>query len=233
MDLVIHLAAHYDFTGDDHPEYERTNVIGLRHVLDQCRILRPRRFVFSSSVAACAFPPPGGALNELSPPDGDHIYARTKARGEAMLAEYRDAFPSVIVRFAALFSDWCEYPPLYMFLRTWLSRAWNRRILGGHGESAIPYLHVKDAMAFLRRIIALADRLDDGEILVASGDGCTSHRQLYDTAATYWNERAEEPLFTPRFLVRPGIEVHVPGRPLHEGAALRAALDGPTTWTGA
>ncbi len=158
VDLVIHLAAHYDFTGEEHPEYQRTNVDGLRHVLDECRILRPRRFIFSSSVAACAFPPAGSALNEMSPPDGDHVYARTKALGEAMLAEYRDAFPSVIVRFAALFSDWCEYPPLYMFLRTWLSRAWNRRVLGGRGESAIPYLHIKDAMVFLRRVIALRGR---------------------------------------------------------------------------
>jgi nucleoside-diphosphate-sugar epimerase len=217
VDMVIHLAAHYDFTGDDHPEYQRTNIDGLRYVLDECRILRPRRFVFSSSVAACAFPRTGDALNELSLPDGDHIYARTKAQGEAMLAEYRDSFPSVIVRFAALFSDWCEYPPLYMFLRTWLSRAWNRRILGGRGESAIPYLHVKDAMSFLRRVIARVDDLDDGEILIASGDGCTSHRELYDTATTYWNERAEEPLFTPRLLVRPGIQVmSVAGRFMKE-----------------
>ena len=52
-----------------------------------------------------------------------------------MLAEYSDAFPSVIVRFAALFSDWCEYPPLYMFLRTWLSRAWNRAHPGRQGAS--------------------------------------------------------------------------------------------------
>ena len=51
-----------------------------------------------------------------------------------MLAEYRDVFRSVIVRFAALFSDWCEYPPLYMFLDTWLSRQWNHRMLGGMGN---------------------------------------------------------------------------------------------------
>ena len=38
-----------------------------------------------------------------------------------MLAEYAREFPATIVRFAALFSDWCEYPPLFMFLETWLS----------------------------------------------------------------------------------------------------------------
>ena len=47
VDFVIHLAAHYDFSGEDHPEYYRTNVDGLRAVLDHCRDLKPRCFIFS------------------------------------------------------------------------------------------------------------------------------------------------------------------------------------------
>jgi nucleoside-diphosphate-sugar epimerase len=133
-DTVIHLAAHYDFTGEEHPEYMRTNVEGLRNVLDLSKEHRVRHLIFSSSVAASRFPGPGRALDEDSLADGDHIYARTKRIGEAMLAEYGDAFRSTIVRFAAMFSDWCEYPPLFMFLLTWLSPAWNRGILGGRGH---------------------------------------------------------------------------------------------------
>ena len=52
--IVIHLAAHYDFTGREDPEYERTNVVGLRNVLDCCRSLEIDHFVFSSSLAAWA-----------------------------------------------------------------------------------------------------------------------------------------------------------------------------------
>lgn len=206
-DIVLHLAAHYDFSGEEDAEYFRTNVDGLRNVLENCRRLKPKRFIFSSSVAACAFPKPGQALNEDSVPDGDHIYARTKAIGEAMLAEYRADFPSNIVRFAALFSDWCEYPPLYMFLRTWLSRAWNRRMLGGRGESAIPYLHIKDGVGFILRLLACYPRLDDGEVVIASPDGSVSHRDLFTMATTYERENAKPPIFTPKFMVLPGIYV--------------------------
>ncbi|MEN8008017.1 MAG: NAD(P)-dependent oxidoreductase [Candidatus Krumholzibacteriota bacterium] len=217
VEFVIHLAAHYDFTGEDHPEYYRTNVEGLRNVLEHCRVLKPRRFIFSSSVAACAFPPSGEALTESSPPDGDHIYAKTKAMGEAMLAGYRDDFPSVIVRFAALFSDWCEYPPLYMFLRTWLSRAWNRRILGGRGNSAIPYLHVNDLVSCLVRIIVRNVDLEDGEILLASPDGAVSHEQLFIEATQYFFDHAKPPFHMPRPLIKPGIVVQgIVGRFLDE-----------------
>jgi len=203
--LLIHLAAHYDFTGEDHPEYWRTNVEGLRHVLELSKGLGLRRFLFSSSTAACAFPRTGQALTETSPPDGDHVYARTKAIGERMLAEYREHFPSTVVRFAALFSDWCEYPPLFMFLETWLSSAWNARILGGRGRSAIPYLHVDDLVLFF---LALLERVEDmapGTVLQASPDEAVSHQQLFDEATQVALGRRPRAIHVPRPLCRPGM----------------------------
>jgi len=217
VDIVLHLAAHYDFTGENHPEYWRTNVEGLRNVLEQCRALKPRRFIFSSSVAACQFPRPGTALDERSVPDGDHIYAKTKALGEQMLGEYSKDFPSVIVRFAALFSDWCEYPPLYMFLRTWLSKAWNSRVLGGKGESAIPYMHVNECTRFIRHLLRWLDDIADGEILLASPDGSISHKSLFLESTEYYFEQPRSPWLIPRVLVYPGIlATNLFGRLLNE-----------------
>ena len=57
-EIVIHLAAYYDFTGEEHPEYYRTNVQGLRNILDLSGLVGTRHFIFSSSVAASAFPRP-------------------------------------------------------------------------------------------------------------------------------------------------------------------------------
>jgi nucleoside-diphosphate-sugar epimerase len=204
-DYVIHLAAHYDFTGDDHPEYRRTNVDGLRHVLDECRSLRLKRFFFASSLAACEFPPPGEVLTESSAPDGDHVYAVTKRMGEEMLAEYDDSVPSCIVRFAAVFSDFCEYAPLYIFIETWLSQAWNSRILGGRGRSAIPYLHVREMTPFFRRLIRRNDTLDQRQVVIASPNHTVTHRELFDLVDTYSGDSKRRPLLVPAALARLGV----------------------------
>ncbi len=204
-DYLIHLAAHYDFTGEEHDEYQRTNVDGLRNVLEAAGGLGIRRFIFSSSLAACQFPPPGGALTETSPPDGDHIYARTKAIGEKMVVQYADRYPSAILRFAALFSDWCEYPPLFMFLGTWLSGAWNRRVLGGRGQSAIPFMHVREIPAFMMHLLSRERELAPGEILIASPDGAVSHQQLFAAATLDQFGRRLKPIHMPRVLCGPGI----------------------------
>lgn len=206
VDFVIHLAAHYDFTGENHPEYWRTNVDGLRNVLEECRDLDLRRFIFASSVAACSYPPEGVALNEKSPPDGDHIYAVTKGMGEAMLAEYDRWIPSTIVRFAALFSDWCEYPPLYFFLETWLSRAWNSRMLGGRGRSAIPYLHIRDIPPFMRAIVDEHRELDQREVVIASPSATLSHLELFQLSHLVERGRQRTPIFMPRVLC--GVGMH-------------------------
>lgn len=206
-DYVIHLAAHYDFTGEKDPEYWRTNVEGTRNVLEECRDLQLKRFIFASSVAACQFPPPGKALTEASPPDGDHVYAITKRLGEEMLAEYDDCIPSCITRFAALFSDWCEYPPLYFFLDAWLSRAWNSRILGGRGVSAIPYMHVREIGRFMRRVIEHNEILDQREVLIASPSSTISHRELFDLANMNFRGHRRRPIFMPKTLARIGVRV--------------------------
>lgn len=206
-DTCIHLAAHYDFTGEEHPEYWRTNVEGLRNVLDQCVSIGVKRFVFSSSLAACRFPPRGTSLDERSVPDGDHIYARTKAAGEGMLREYRDRMRSTIIRFAALFSDWCEYPPLFVFLSTWLSGAWNRRVLAGRGASAIPYLHVWEVAPLLKSVLQKADEFGPEQVVVASPDGAVSHRELFEAATLLFHGEPHRPLFLPKSVCAAGVGV--------------------------
>jgi nucleoside-diphosphate-sugar epimerase len=204
-EIVIHLAAHYDFTGDEDPEYWRTNVYGLQNVLEQCTSLRLRRFIFSSSLAACEFPPPGHVLDERSAADGAHVYARSKAAGEELVRRYGEHFPYCIVRFAAMFSDWCEYPPLYKFLETWLSLRWNRRMLGGRGQSAIPYLHVRDAMRFFQHLLDRLDEIDRGELLIASTEGCTTHQELFDAATRDYYGAQARAWHVPRLLCLPGM----------------------------
>ncbi|MBL8722176.1 MAG: NAD(P)-dependent oxidoreductase [Myxococcales bacterium] len=179
---LIHLAAWYDFTGEEHVEYTRTNVEGTRLLLEACEPLGLERFVFASSLAACSFLS-SEPLTEASPTEGDHVYARSKRAGEALMRETK--VPTCIVRLAALFSDWCEYPPLYVFLETWLSRSWNRSVLGGRGTTSVPYLHVRDAADCFIHAVERGKQLDHAEVLLASPDGATDHAQLFSTTTEY------------------------------------------------
>lgn len=204
---IIHLAAYYDFKGGHEPDYESCNIVGMRNVLSIADRLEPDWFAFSSSVAACDFTSPGRKIDESTPPDGKTLYAWSKRAGEEMLLEHRADYQVLIVRLAALFSDWCEYEPLYHFLKMWLSPGWRRRVLGGRGQSAVPHMHIRDAVRFFSKLIRRRSRFESGEVILASPSGCTSHRDLHAVATACFFGQRVRPILLPAPLCRRGIWV--------------------------
>ncbi len=202
-DFVVHLAAFYNFDYTDNLAYNLTNIEGTRNIIEVAGHLKIKRFIFASSLAACTFPRDGGLVTEKSPPDADFSYARTKRAGEEMLRSVD--FPVSVVRFAAVFSDWCEYPPLYKFLHTWLSHNYDSRILGGKGESAVSYIHINELTKVLLSIIHKNHLLPAYDIYAASPDGCTSHRQLFGLATRDFFGEPVKPFFIPKLIAYPGI----------------------------
>jgi nucleoside-diphosphate-sugar epimerase len=208
VDYVLHLAGYYDFTQKENPVYEQVNVIATRYLLKLSSMLEVKRFIFSSSVAACNFPPKGKAITEESPADGVFPYACSKRRAEFLIKEYSESFPCAIVRLAAVYSDWCEYPMLYMLLKYWLSK--NKlmsRIVAGHGESAIPYIHIRDLIKLFLRIIDISDTLPQLGLYIAGPNGSVSHNELFKTATRYYYGHDVKSFKMPKFLARMGFFV--------------------------
>lgn len=184
-DFVLHLAGYYDFTNKNDPEYERTNVNGTALILKYAQDLRIKRFIFSSSLTVSKFGKNGPVLNEKSLPDATFPYARSKWKCEQLLKKYSKKFPCSVVRCAAIFSDWCEYGPLYVLLSMWLSERYDSKILTGKGQAAIPYLHTRNLNALIYTIIRQTTVLKPYDIYIASHDGCVSQKELHELAMRY------------------------------------------------
>lgn len=205
VDWVLHLAGFYDFNNDNNPEYERTNVLGTRNVLEQSRSLNIKRFIFASLLAACEFPDPEHPVTEIFPPDATFDYAVSKRKGEDLVKEYSRYYRTVIIRFAAVFSDWCEYGPLYVFLKTWLSNSWKNRILGGKGQSAITYIHINDLTRLILLVIKKCPNLPWEDTYSASPDFPVSHEKLYKLATRFYYGKSRQPFYMPKPLSVAGV----------------------------
>ena len=227
---VLHLAGYYDFDNKEHPAYEATNVRGTENMLKMARSLKVRRFLFSSSLAACSFTPAGVSLTEDSEPDADIPYGRSKKKAEAIIRAYSGEVPSTVVRLAAVFSDWGEYPPLYSLLKMWTARGPMSRILPGRGESALPYIHVKDLVSLFGRIMAISDELDPFDVYLASPPGSVTHRALFHNATRYLYSRPVRPIRIPKWVAAFGMTVRyhlgrLLGRDVFEEPWMAAYID--------
>jgi len=206
-DHIIHLAGYYDFDGMDSPEYERTNVNGTQYILESAKSLKIKRFIFASSLTVTEFEKPGLIINEKSPADAEFNYAVSKRVGEEMVKKYSEHFPVAIVRLAAIYSDWCEYGPLYNFLNTWLSKSWKANILAGKGEAAVPYLHVKNLNTILFKIIQNTASLPHCDTFIASQNGCISQRDLFSIAVRYNSGLQIDPVYLPKWFSYIGLKL--------------------------
>ena len=198
IDFVLHLAGYYDFDNVDNEEYNRTNVNGTRYVLEYSKKLNVKRLIFASSVAASEFPGRNETINEKSTLNANYPYARSKKEGEVLVQEFSKHFPCSVVRFAAVFTDWCEYGPLYIFLKTWLSKKWNSKILAGKGLSAIPYIHTTCLCQILLSIFLESDNLPRYDVYIASPDGSVSHKDLFEFSTRYYFGNRVKPVFSPK-----------------------------------
>ncbi|MGD0711246.1 MAG: NAD(P)-dependent oxidoreductase [Bacteroidales bacterium] len=205
-DYIVHLAGYYDFTLKDNIEYQNTNINGTRNILELAKYLKVKHFIFSSSLAACNFSKDfNTTINESSPLNENFPYARSKKIGEALVLEYSTEVPCSVVRLAAAYSDWCEYPPLFSFLKTWLSDNWNARILGGKGESAITYIHVSDLISLFLKIIQKHKTLKPFNTFIASASGTISHKDIFEISTKYFFSKKIKPLLMPRILANIGV----------------------------
>jgi len=204
-EFLIHLAGYYNFDYSDNTEYERTNVTGTKNILELARKTNVKHFIFASSLAALDFVGINKHLSEKDEPNSPFAYARSKKTGEKMCFDYSKHFKCSIVRFAAVFSDWCEYAPLYKFLQTWLSNGYDSRILAGKGQSAVSYIHIHDLNKLLRAIMQKTQEIEQFDIFHASPYGSTSHLDLYSIATRDFYGETIKPLFLPKILAYPGI----------------------------
>lgn len=204
-DFFLHLAAFFDFSNEPNPEYERTNILGTKLVLEEAANLNLIRFIFASSLVVSEFPQGGDRLTEKSSLDASFPYAVTKIAGEAMVKEYASRFPCSVVRFAAVFSDWCEYGPLYKFIDTWTSRSWKANILGGKGRSSVPYIHIFCVRSLLWSIMEQTETLKDYDVYLASPDESTSHQELYDQTTRLVTGKVKKAFHMPVILSRIGV----------------------------
>jgi len=208
-DYFFHFAGYYDFTNRDSIEYQRTNVDGTRFLLEGAEQLGIKRFIFTSSLTVSEFTgvKSGRVIDEKSPADASFPYAKSKRACEELLQQYSAKFACSVVRLAAIFSDWCEYGPLYVLLRTWLGGNPKSRFVAGKGLTALPYLHVLDLVSCFRQFIARHQDLPSYHIAVASQSGCVSHNEIYERAYRDFFGRSGVPVHIPKVLAAASVGI--------------------------
>ncbi len=146
---VIHLAAFYDFSGEENPLYQQVNVEGTQRLLRALQSFSVEQFIYASTLLVHAPCAPGQRLNEDWPLEPKWPYPQSKLAAEQMVQLERGAIPSLILRLAGVYTDDCDVPTLAYQTQRIYERQMLSHVFPGDPSHGQPFLHVDDmAQAF-------------------------------------------------------------------------------------
>lgn len=177
---VIHLAAYFDFTGEDHPLYEALNVEGTRRLLEGLQGFEVEQFVYASTMLVHAPVGPGERLDETQPLDPRWIYPRSKAAAEAAVADSAGRIPYLLLRLAGVYDGATAVPTLSQQIARIYGRDFESHLYSGDTDVGQSMLHKDDMVDAFVRAVDRRDRLPaDTAILIGEAEPM-SYQDLQD-----------------------------------------------------
>lgn len=178
---VVHLAAYYDFSGEESPLYDEITVEGTRRLLRGLRRLdHVEQFLFTSTMLVHAPVKPGEWIAEDSPLEARWAYPRSKLETEEVIREERGGIPCVMLRLAGVYTDQGTQPTLVQQIRRIHTESLKSFFFPGDVEAGQSMVHLDDAVDALVRTVDRRRSLGpDTPILVGEPDP-PSYAELQD-----------------------------------------------------
>ncbi len=212
---VVHLAAFFDFTGEDNPLYDKVNVEGTRRLLRVLQDFEVGRFVYSGTMLVHAPAPPGERIDEQTPVAPKWAYPKSKAAAEAVIREEHGAIPYVLLHLAGLYDDRTAVPTLAQQIARIYERDVKSHLYAGDTRTGQAFVHKDDMVDAFCRAIDRRDRLpDDVTILVGEPDAL-GYGALQETIGRLIHGEDEWATITvPKTLARAGARLEVLAEPV-------------------
>jgi nucleoside-diphosphate-sugar epimerase len=164
---VVHLAAYFDFTGEDHPLYEKLNVEGTRLLLRALAEFEVEQFLYASTILVHAPGDPGERIDESRPIDPQWAYPESKAAGEQAVREEAGDIPFAILRFAGVYDRETMVPTLAQQIARIYERDLQSHFYSGSTQVGQSMLYRQDMLDAVRRTVdRRADLPRDAAILI-------------------------------------------------------------------
>ena len=181
---VVHLAAYFDFTGENNPLYQSVNVEGTRRLLRALQGFEVGQFLYPSTMLVHAPCRPGEHIDETQPLAPAWAYPKSKAAAEAVLREEHGHIPTVVLRLAGVYDTQTMVPTMARQMARIYERDVQSHLYSGStlvGQSA---LHREDMLAALRLAVDRREQLSSStEILIGEADAI-GYEVLQDALGT-------------------------------------------------
>jgi len=175
---VVHLAAYFDFSGEDNPLYDEVNVEGTRRLLRALQDFEVDQFLYSSTMLVHQPTEPGIPITEDSPLNPAWQYPQSKLETERIIERHRGAIPYTLLRIAGVYDDNCTVPLLAHQMRRIYERRVKGHVFAGDIATGQSFVHRDDVVAAIARAVRCRARLKDTKSLLIGEPEVMTYEEL-------------------------------------------------------
>jgi nucleoside-diphosphate-sugar epimerase len=201
---VVHLAAYYNFTGEESPLYETLTVQGTRRLLEGLQQFDVEQFIFSSTLLVMEPAEEGEVLTEQSPVAPAWDYPKSKIRAEAVIRQHRGSIPALILRMAGVYDEDGHSIPIGQQIARIHQKQLESYLFPGDTDHGQAFVHLDDLIDCIELAIERRHQMPEYETLLIAEPDVMSYEELQDAIGELLYEREWPTIRIPKAVAKAG-----------------------------
>jgi len=177
---VVHLAAYFDFTGEENPLYQTINVEGTRRLLRELQSLEVEQLVYSGTMLVHAPGEPGQPINEDQPIEPGWAYPKSKAAAEEVIRAEHGKVPFVLLHLAGLYDEETSVPTLANQIARIYEREFQSYLYSGSTRAGQSMVHRDDMLDAFKRVIDRRKEIPSATVILVGEEEAIGYEALQD-----------------------------------------------------
>ncbi|MGI8705535.1 MAG: NAD-dependent epimerase/dehydratase family protein [Sphingomicrobium sp.] len=177
---VVHLAAFFDFSGEDNPLYEQINVEGTKRLLRALQPLQVEQFLYSGTMLVHAPCDPGESMDEDQPIEPQWAYPKSKAEAEEVIRAEAGDIPYVLLHLAGLYDEKTAVPTLAHQIARIYERDFQSHFYSGSTRVGQSMVHRDDMLDAFKRAIDRRRDIPSGTVILIGEEDAPGYDALQD-----------------------------------------------------
>ena len=201
---VLHLAAHYDFSGEPSPMYDKLTVEGTRRLLRGLRSFTVAQFVFSSSLLVQEPSTDDHPITAYSPVDAEWDYPQSKLEAERVIGEERGQIPTVVLRLAGVYDEDCHSLPIGQQISRIYEKQLESYFFPGDKTCGQAFIHLDDLVSCFRAVVERRGSLPGHSMFLIGEEDVMSYEELQEDLGRYIHGKAWPAIRIPKVVAKAG-----------------------------
>jgi 2-alkyl-3-oxoalkanoate reductase len=204
---VVHLAAYYDFSGEESEKYEQITVRGTDRLLGALKDFELEQFIFSSTLLVHPPRPIGEHITEDDPLEPSWPYPASKIETEALIRSNYPHVRSVLLRIAGVYTDYGQQPTLVQQIKRIYEKNLQSHVFPGDSQAGQSCVHLDDAVDSIIRTVQRRHELTPGLAILIGEANPTSYEELQNIIGQKLHGEQWTTMWVPKAVAKAGAAV--------------------------